>query len=192
VPRPKKFDPDVAVGQAMNHFWSNGYAKSTPQSLGECMGLGRGSLYNAFSSKRELFELALRRYYEEESRELLAILRKPGPVKERIRELLLRIVELDMADPARRGCLAVNVAVELAPHDEAAKAIVDKLFRQTERHLQSAIERGQSTGEISSETSAEALASFLLNATIGMRVLCKTQKTAARLRRVIDVAMKTL
>ncbi|AKV00569.1 Transcriptional regulator, TetR family [Labilithrix luteola] len=190
--RPKKFDPDEALGQAMALFWAKGFAGSTPQALGTCMGIGRGSLYNAFDSKRALFDRALERYRDRECAPLLAILAEPGPVKKRIRKLLLTIVETDLGDPERRGCFGVNVAVEMSAQDEAARELVTALFAQTTRHLKAAIEEGQRTGEIDTAQDASTLASFLLNSMIGMRVLGKVEKDDKRLRRIVDTAMNVL
>lgn len=190
--RPKKFDPDEALGQAMALFWAKGFGGSTPQALGACMGIGRGSLYNEFESKRALFDRSLERYRDREAAPLLAILGEAGPVKKRIRKLLLTIVETDLADPERRGCFGVNVAVEMSAHDEAARELVTTLFSQTARHLKTAIEEGQRMGEIDTEQDASTLASFLLNSMIGMRVLGKVEKDDKRLRRIVDTAMKVL
>jgi TetR/AcrR family transcriptional repressor of nem operon len=38
--RPKEFDPDVAVEQAMQVFWRHGYGATTPQSLVDALGIG--------------------------------------------------------------------------------------------------------------------------------------------------------
>ena len=49
--RPKAFDPDSVLDHAMKTFWSKGFMATTVQDLVESTGLGRGSLYNAFTSK---------------------------------------------------------------------------------------------------------------------------------------------
>jgi TetR/AcrR family transcriptional repressor of nem operon len=190
--RPKKFDPEEAVGQAMDVFWAKGFAGATPKELGDRMGIGRGSLYNEFASKRDLFTLALERYETEACRVFLSMLVGKGRVRPRLRKFLLAIVETDLSDPERRGCLGVNAAVEMSPHDAAAKALVTRLFAQTERHVKAAIEEGQSTGEIDASKDAAALASFVLNAMIGMRVIGKVDNDDQRLRRVVDTVMQAL
>jgi len=61
VGRPKQFDPDVAVDKAAEVFWGKGFGGTTPQDLVEALGICKGSLYNAFGSKHELFTRGLRR-----------------------------------------------------------------------------------------------------------------------------------
>ena len=60
--RPKEFDPDDAMGEAMEAFWQHGYhATSVTDLLGE-MKLNRGSLYGTFGDKKTLSLAALAEY----------------------------------------------------------------------------------------------------------------------------------
>src|ERR1700739_4780241 len=103
--RPKQCDPEIAADQAMEVFWRKGYAATTPQDLVDALGIGKGSLYNAFGSKHELFELALRRYRDSQGAALLEMLEEPGPVKDRLRKTLRVLAEMDVAEPKRLGCI---------------------------------------------------------------------------------------
>jgi AcrR family transcriptional regulator len=64
MPRPRTFDEDRAIDAAMRLFWTSGYEATSTQDLCEATGLGRSSIYNTFTSKRDLFDRALRRYTE--------------------------------------------------------------------------------------------------------------------------------
>ncbi|NOK16469.1 TetR/AcrR family transcriptional regulator [Corallococcus carmarthensis] len=190
--RPRKFQPEAVVEKAMEVFWEKGYAAATPQELGERMGLGRGSLYNTFESKHGLFEHALRHYLDHEAVKLLALLQRPGPVKQRLRALMLAIIEIDLADPERRGCMAINTAIELAGRDASATKLAARMFDQTEAAFLAVIQEGQRTGELAASQDAEALAALLLNTLTGLRVLGKTAEDATRLERIVDTVLKAL
>ncbi|MFD0743302.1 TetR/AcrR family transcriptional regulator [Phytohabitans flavus] len=140
--RTKGFDPDVAVDQAMELFWANGYANTTPQQLVEALGIGRGSLYNAFTSKHNLYELALRRYHDRVTTRFIEVLDQPGPARERIRSALELIVTAVHEDQQRRGCMIANAAVEFAGTDEAVNRLVRRALHRQEAALRSAIEEG--------------------------------------------------
>ncbi len=62
MPRPREFNEAAVVDRAMDAFWTNGYANTSPAQLAEATGVAKGSLYNAFGRKRELFDRALDRY----------------------------------------------------------------------------------------------------------------------------------
>ncbi|WP_411088904.1 TetR/AcrR family transcriptional regulator [Streptomyces sp. 061-3] len=190
--RPKEFDPDAAIEQAMKVFWRQGYGATTPQGLADTLRIGKGSLYNAFGGKRQLFDLALRRYLDLQVAAVTAWLESSGPAKERLRNALHFLVESDLADPDRRGCLATNSAVEFGRADEAVAAQVRGLFDRTESTFQGLIEEGQCTGEIDPGRDAKALASMLLNTITGMHVLARIEPGPGRLLRVVDATIDLL
>lgn len=88
----------------MQLFWRKGYGATTPRDLVDALGIGKGSLCNAFDSKHALFERALRRYRDGQAHALVRLLDQPGPVKPRLRGALRLLVDTNLADPDRRGC----------------------------------------------------------------------------------------
>jgi len=61
--RPRGFDRDLAVQQAMRLFWEQGYeATSLAQLKGAMGGIAPASFYAAFKSKEALFREVLDRY----------------------------------------------------------------------------------------------------------------------------------
>lgn len=190
--RPRQFDPDIAVATAMDLFWRNGYGATTPAALVDALGMGKGSLYNAFQSKRGLFEQALHRYGDERVAVLAEVLNRPGPVKVRLRAALMRLAAPENAHLVRRGCLAVNTATELGGQDEAANAIVRSVFERMELVFQATIAEGQRSGELDAGRDAKEIASLLLTTTIGMTVIAKTAGGTERLRRVVRGLMSLI
>ncbi|MEV4437435.1 TetR/AcrR family transcriptional regulator [Streptomyces sp. NPDC049577] len=190
--RPKQFDPDAAVEDAMNVFWRKGYAATTPQDLVDAIGIGKGSLYNTFGSKHALFELALRRYRDSQAVALIEMVEEPGPVKARLRKTLKFLAEMDLADPDRRGCMAVNTAAELAGTDRVATELVQRMFARTEGAFRALIEEGQRSGEIAPERDPAAWGSLLLNTVVGLRLMARVAESPDRLVRVIDATVDSL
>ncbi|GKQ34547.1 TetR/AcrR family transcriptional regulator [Streptomyces sp. A012304] len=190
--RPRQFDPDAAVEQAMEVFWRKGYARTTPQDLVDALGIGKGSLYNSFGSKHALFERALRRYRDSQAVALTEMLEGAGPVKPRLRRTLEFLVEMDLADPDRRGCMAVNTAAELAGTDKTATDLVQRMFDRTEGAFRALIEEGQRAGEIPPDRDPAALGSLLLNTVVGLRLTARVAEGPDRLTRVIDALIDSL
>jgi TetR/AcrR family transcriptional repressor of nem operon len=56
----------------MRCFWAAGYAATSVRDLGEAMGLGQASVYNAFGDKRTLFTRCLDRYLDASMRARIA------------------------------------------------------------------------------------------------------------------------
>ncbi|PSS47244.1 TetR/AcrR family transcriptional regulator [Pseudomonas sp. BBP2017] len=192
--RKKEFEPDVIADAAMRVFWQRGYAATSIQDLVEGTGLSRSSLYGTFENKQGLYQQALRSYQAVTTANV-QLLSGPGPAKELVRQLLLRIVEDELGDPQRRGCLVANATLELAGHDEAVAELVAHNFQRLQKALETLIQRGQQSGEIAAGKNPRALARFFVSTVQGLRVLSKG--SPAKLRRqclldVIDVALDTL
>jgi TetR/AcrR family transcriptional regulator, transcriptional repressor for nem operon len=192
VGRPKEFDPAEAVDRAMDVFWSQGYGATTPQQLADRLHIAKGSLYNAFGGKRQLYDLALARYLETRVHSVGAMLNAPGPAKVVLRQALLFLVRSDLEQPERRGCLATNSAVEFGRIDQDVTVRVLDFFARTEGAFRALLERGQREGDIRSELDAADTASMLLSAAIGWHVLARVESGPKRLLRAVDAAVALL
>src|SRR5271156_753757 len=115
--RPRNFDEGEALDAAIGCFWRRGYSATSMRDLEDEMGIGSASLYNVFRDKRTLFLRALDRYLDSTMRERIARLERTMPPKEAVKAFIGEIVERSLNDPERRGCMLVNSAAEIAPHD---------------------------------------------------------------------------
>jgi TetR/AcrR family transcriptional repressor of nem operon len=187
--RPRKFDADTAVDAAMQTFWTKGYAATSTDDLLAGTGMLRGSLYNAFGSKRHLFELALRRYRDEGAAGQNAI-QTDRPPLERIRRLMLSGVDRTVAD--RRGCLAVNTVTELAGSDPELSALARQSFTRLEAALVEAIEDGRIQGEIRADRPARLLARQVMSAFHGLIVQAKAGYDPQSLHETVEAVLTDL
>lgn len=189
--RPQNFDTDAVVDRAMDAFWTHGYANTSPAQLASATGIGKGSLYNTFGSKRELFERALERYNQAGAEAAAEFMSRPGTTRECIGAFLRHLVDSDLAEPTRRGCLAVNTATEFSGRDPEIIRAVRGIQVRTMATLAGRIDQGRRDGDVARETDPQAAAEFLMNTIVGLRVLAKTTEAPA-LYRIIDSALTTL
>ncbi|MFC9665343.1 TetR/AcrR family transcriptional regulator [Nocardia sp. NPDC127606] len=188
--RPKEFDEHRAVDAAMRAFWSAGYEATSTQDLCAATGLGRSSIYNTFTSKRDLFDRALRHYMTTKNAPLFDTLDSDAPARERIADILRRTAEAPDTEPA--GCLVVNSIVELAPHDAAARELLDADGERRLDALTATVESGQRAGEFATDRDARAVAQFLTATISGMRVAARGGADRATLTAIADTAMRCL
>lgn len=184
--RTKDFDPDDIADAAMQVFWQRGYAATSVQDLVDGTGLSRSSLYGTFENKQGLFQHALRRY-EAVTTSNVELLSGPGRARDLVRQLLLRIVQDELSDAGRRGCLVANAALELAGHDEAVAERVAGNFQRLQKALEKLILRGQQEGDITDSKKPRALARFVLNTVQGLRVLGKGSSAPQHRQCLMDV-----
>ena len=175
----------------MEAFWTHGYAGTSPARLSEATGIGKGSLYNAFTSKRALFEQCLDHYQGQTSELAHDLLERDGTAKECLIAALRHIIDTDLAQPHRRGCLIGNTAVEMAGHDLALARKIRRMQDETTSRLAARIERGQREGDVTTDLDARAYAEFLANTIAGLRVMAMTHE-APTLYRIVNTALVAL
>jgi len=125
MPRPRSFAPGDAVRAARDHFWRYGYEATSLSDLEAATQLNRSSLYQAFGTKRRLFDLALENYLAEVAWPRLAPVEKEGAGAKAVAAYFTALAAaFETAPPevASRGCLIVNTITELGAHDAEARA----------------------------------------------------------------------
>lgn len=190
--RPREFDREKAVQQAMEVFWRQGYEATSVQALGAAMGLNPGSLYNAFTDKHTLFLEALRCYQEREHGFACTLFTGPETGRAALVRFFTLVVEHDSADPHHKGCLMVNAAAELADRDPTVQAQVADGRAQMAALFRAAILQAQQAGEVAPERDPDALAAFLVNSLFGLRITAKIVSDKAALLGIVDTTLAAL
>ncbi len=190
--RPKQFDPDEVMQEALDAFWERGYGATSVQDLLGEMGLNRGSLYGTFGDKKKLFLAVLDKYYQQRVEDLRRVLEEPTSARQALRDLLERVGGECTGEEGTRGCLAAKAAMELAPHDKDVAGWLRRFHRRNVALVAETIERGQQQGEISRKLNAEAAARFLLNNIAGLRLLGTTSPSSSDVKAVIELVLTVL
>ncbi|WP_253768246.1 TetR/AcrR family transcriptional regulator [Goodfellowiella coeruleoviolacea] len=191
--RPRKFDETSVLDAALDAFWRRGYEATSTRDLSDRTGIGPSSLYNTFGDKRQLYLRALRKYRETGTTEQVALLRRPGPAKERLRALMVAAIDLDLGGTdGPVGCFAINAAMETASSDPDVRAEVRRQFAEVEQALRETVARGQRDGEIDPTRDAAVLARQVLSTYYGLRVLGRVEADRDTLLAVVDSTLEGL
>lgn len=167
--RPRKFEEEDVVAAVSDVFADRGFEGTTMDDLMRASGLGKQSLYNTFTGKRELFLRALSTQADHSQaaagRSLAADDRSPI---DRIRDHLLELA-VDYAESG--GQLLTKAAAEMAHRDLAVAESSLRGFKMLKEHYSYCLEAAVSAGELRTDLSVDELASFFLALTRGMSVL---------------------
>jgi TetR/AcrR family transcriptional repressor of nem operon len=109
-----------------------------------------------------------------------------------ISAFLTEIMERSLADPERKGCMLVNAAFDVAPHDREFRVVVAAVLAWIEAFFARCVEAGQRNGEIVSPQPARDLASHLLVVLVGLRVLARVRPERAVLEGAVRSALALL
>ncbi|TXI07753.1 MAG: TetR/AcrR family transcriptional regulator [Rhizobium sp.] len=190
--RPREFDMDSALDEALRVFSERGYYAASISELTEAMGLTAGSVYKAFGDKRGVFLAAFGRYRRVRQQLIDETLADVPNGYEKLRALVTFFAEASCGEIGRRGCLVVGSATELALFDEEVAGRVGVAFDFDEKRILDLIHLGHSDGSVSRHVDPEGTACALLALTKGMRVIGKTGRSRDHMLAVAETAMKLL
>lgn len=190
--RQREFDEEKTLDRAIDCFWARGYEATSVRDLADHMGIGGASLYNAYGGKRALFVTALERYADRTSRQRIVRLEEAGRPKEAIRTFFAEIIDRSLADPQRRGCLFVNSALDVAPHDAELGATVAGYLDEVRAFFQRCIGAAQAAGTVPSHLDAGDTSRHLLGVLLGLRVLARMRAGRQALEAVARPALQLL
>lgn len=173
MPWEKDFDTEEALGDAMRAFWAKGYEATSMADLTKAMGINKGSLYNAYGGKKDLFIKAVSKYNRDNQQATLAKLEKMEDPLDSIETLFEALVAESLADDEKRGCFLVNTALELPNHSDDIKEIIEASFADMEAFLRRRLEAGQAKGSILPDLNPKKTAKSLLAQIVGLRVLAR-------------------
>lgn len=173
MPWEKSFNESKAIDDAMKVFWEKGYEPASMAELIESTGINRGSLYNAFGGKKQLFIKALLKYDKENRQEIISGLEKMDDPVKAIHALFDAIIAEAREDTEKKGCFLVNTASELAGLGEEVNNIVTKGLDEMQAFLRRCIEVGQARKEIPNHIDPAATAKSLFANIVAIRVLAR-------------------
>lgn len=180
--RPRTFELESALEDAMNVFWAKGYeGASLPDLLSE-MGIARGSLYKAYGDKRALFLDALALYDRTALTPAIDLLRgaRDAGAKDPIGTLFASVVDAARHGD-RRGCLMCNAAAGPAAEDEEIARTVAAMLRRLTNAFKVAIANETTPGP-GEDGAVTQRAQALTTAYVGLRVLARSGAPLATLK----------
>lgn len=190
--RPKNFNQQEVLDKALNLFWEQGYNATSIQDLVDHLGINRASIYDTWGDKRGFYLETLTAYRKKGASHFLERLRSNQSSKEIIRNFLKDVTVEAIEDTCNKGCFLSNSASELANSDQ----IVFELFSDNNANMEAVltklVKEGQDNGSITNTDAPEALARFILNTSMGLRIMSKGRKSEKSLEEVVNVALSVL
>jgi TetR/AcrR family transcriptional repressor of nem operon len=186
MPWEKQYDETDVLERAMEAFWARGYEATSINDLVAATGINRGSLYAGFTDKRSLFLRALDHYDREHRRAFLCALERDYAPREAILAAFRQVVDSCEAGRNRKGCLLVNTAIELSPHDPDVERIVKAKLEEVETFFRTRIEAAQKEETIRPEIPAAEKAQVLFGLFIGLRIITRSRPDRVLMTSIVN------
>ena len=163
----RQFDEQEVIATALDVFWRKGLHDATMQDLAAATGVQRGSLYNAYGDKEEIFLRAFDQYaaqFLDTAAKALA----DGDLAARLKTFLDVIVTNMTSGSPARGCLTTRTALDAAISSDAVRERVQGLLGRLEQIVAKAI--GSAPGKAPA-IDANKLARVVVTYTRGLAVM---------------------
>ncbi|WIX79929.1 TetR/AcrR family transcriptional regulator [Amycolatopsis carbonis] len=187
--RPRAFDREHALTQAMFVFWERGYEGTSLADLTGAMGINPPSLYAAFGGKEALFREAVERYGETYGSHTPRALREESTARAAI-EAMLRDNARSYVDPAHpSGCMVVLAATNCSPANGGVCAHLRAQREEVRDLVRARLRRGVKEGDLAESVDIEALGAYYATILFGLSMQARDGVDLAGLTAIIDAAM---
>ncbi|MBD1871334.1 TetR/AcrR family transcriptional regulator [Cyanobacteria bacterium FACHB-471] len=187
--RPRAFNVDIALEQALLLFWRKGYLGTSLTDLTEAMGINRPSLYAAFGNKETLFRKALDRYRDQRTTYVRDALEEPT-ARRVIERIMQGVVELVTNPNNPSSCLVAQSLLTFAdPDDPLHQELVERRAAD-ELAIRDRFERAASEGDLPPDADPADLARFVLTVNSGLSVQAAGGASRTELLQVVQTALQ--
>ena len=164
--RPRAYQPEIALGKALDLFRKDGFAATSLDDLSTATGMNRPSLYGAFGDKRELYIKSYQRYRADARAAMIDIFSDPLPIRQRLARIYAVALDIYLSGEAGpRGCFTVMTAASEAVADPDIRSLVLEGFSELDKAFAACFRLAKENGELSPSADPQVLAQ-LASATI--------------------------
>ncbi|CAM3433008.1 Transcriptional regulator, TetR family [Bordetella sputigena] len=174
--RPRTFDRDKAVEQAMHIFWEHGYESTSLSQLKAGMGQGISapSFYAAFGSKEALFQECAQRYLSTYARVTECLWEDALPPRDAIETALRRSAAMQCGRGHPKGCMVgLGVMSATSPENAGVTAPLARSRARTRAGIAACVQRGIDSGELGRDVDVRALSTVFDAFLTGLSTLAR-------------------
>lgn len=187
--RPRAFDIDEALEQALQVFWRKGYLGTSLTDLTEAMGINRPSLYATFGNKESLFRKVLDRYSDRQTAYLQSALEEPT-ARRVIEQMMYGVIDLVTNPCNPSGCLyAQSMTAFGDPNDPLHQELAQRRV-SGEAVIRHRFERALLEGDLPADADPSALARFVVTVNLGISVQAASGASRAELIQIVQMALR--
>jgi AcrR family transcriptional regulator len=188
--RPRAFDRDKALRQALDLFWERGYEGTSLSDLTQAMGIASASLYACFGSKENLFRETMALYGATAGDPPRRALREQPTARAAIQAMLHATADEITRPSTPHGCMLILAAPTGAIENHAVREFLADLRRDMFATIRDRLARGVTDGDLTtSAASLDAIARYYTTVVQGLSVQARDGASRADLDGVITCAM---
>ena len=188
--RPRTFDPDTALRQALDLFWERGYEGTSLNDLAEAMGIASASIYACFGSKEDLFRQVMALYATTSGEPPRRALREEPTAREAVHSMLDATADQITGADTPHYCMLILAAPTGAVENHAIREFLADRRRDQFTTIKDRLARGVTDGDLTvGPADLDAIARYYTTVVQGLSIQARDGATRAELEVIITCAM---
>jgi AcrR family transcriptional regulator len=188
--RPRTFDPDVALRQALRLFWERGYEGTSLQDLGQAIGVASASIYACFGSKAELFRQVMALYGATSGEPPRRALREEPTARGAIHAMLRATADQVTGADTPHYCMLILAAPVGAVENHEIREFLAERRRGQHALIRERLARGVADGDLAAAAEElDAIARYYTTVVQGLSIQARDGATRGELETVVTCAM---
>ena len=182
--RPRQYDPDVALGEATQLFWAQGFSATSLDDLAAATGMNRPSIYNAFGDKESLYRETLERFTRQLSEQVEAVLFGEPDLTKALRGFFYGALDVYFATEPALGCFVMCTAPVEAATSPGVKQDLRGLIAGLDEALARRFAMAQDAGQWSRDGDSLAAAQLTQATLHSLAIRARSGDSKANLRKL--------
>jgi len=188
--RPRGFDPEVALRQALDLFWERGYEGTSLNDLAQAMGIASASIYAAFGSKEQLFRRTMALYGATSGEPPRRALREEATARAAIHSMLRATADEITRPDSPHYCMLILAAPTGAVENHPVREFLADLRRDMYATIRERLARGVTDGDlVVAESELDGIARYYTTVVQGLSIQARDGAGREDLEVVITCAM---
>ncbi len=181
--RPRTFDHEQVLDEALELFWRKGFRSTTTRELASVLGLSQSSLYNAFGSKQDLMEAALDRYETRITDDLILPLETSAEGLASIDAFFQQLGRWVTHD-GNRGCMLINLMAEDGGETDEIRVRTRHYRNRVRRAIRASLDRAVQLNETADEA-VELRTETLMGMVLALNIAARGKASATEMKKLI-------
>ncbi len=156
--RAASYNRETALDAAMGVFWEKGFHATSLKDLEATLAMKPGSIYAAFSSKENLYLLALARYFENSRTGFRDQVARAASPLTALAEHFRAYARLAPDDVARKACMLTKTMVDTRTTDPEIAAVTRDYLAAIQSEFSAAFAAARTAGELPPTADPDRLA----------------------------------
>lgn len=158
MPRAAPYDRETALDAAMALFWEKGFHATSLKDLEVALAMKPGSIYAAFTSKENLYLLALERYFKKSRAGFRDHVAGAASSLDAMADHFRSYARTAPDDVSRKACMLTKTMVDTRTTDPAIAATTRNYLIAMQDEFAAAFAAAQNAGELADSADPDRLA----------------------------------